>query len=133
MNQEDIQTLIDNNLAMAERLLLKQNEFFPIGAHIDHEGEFAFVGLHDGDDFPLSTALIGQFKEQFEAQLSSNEIRAYAITYDTRVTTSIFPNKVDAITMLVKHQNGHAVSYYFPYKLNNNEIEYFESWGEKAD
>jgi hypothetical protein len=127
----DFQELINHSHATAERLLLEQEEFYPFGAYLDNEGKLKPVGFYDGDEFPLGETIIKGLDEHFQKQLKAEEIRAYAITLDTRVRNDKFPEAVDAVSIRITHKDtDNIVTYYFPYKLGQKQIEFLESLGE---
>ena len=132
MEQQGLQELVNNCYEMAEKLLLDQGEFYPLGARIDFNGEFNYSSFHDGEEFPLSTTVVENLKNYFERQLQNKKIRAYAVTYDSKVTSDSFPTPIDAITILIKQFNNDPVLYYFPYSIQDNIIEYFEPWAENT-
>ena len=128
--QIDFQSLIDYCHAMAEKFLVESQEFYPFGAYIKTNGELVLAGFHDGDEFPLSQTVIDNLKCEFDKSLfSTNIIRAYSITYDTKVTNSNFPNSIDSIAMKLVSRDNNLV-YYFPYKITDNQITFYESWVE---
>jgi hypothetical protein len=118
----------------AKHFLREQNgEFYPFGAYIDRKDEIIPSGIYDGDEFPLSDTVIRQFESVFEKWLSSGEIKAYAIAFDSRVTNDVFPDKIDAIATRMRHcDSDDTFVFYFPYKINGNDIQLFESFGEVA-
>lgn len=128
-----VQELINYCHSFAESLLLEQEEFYPFGAYSDNEGELIPVGFYAGDDFPLSNTVIAGLKENFQKRLRDKEIRAYAITSDTRIKNEQFPNTVDAISIQITQRDiDEVINYYFPYKLKQKQIEFLESWKEYA-
>ncbi len=133
MEQNDIQELINHCHEMAEKLLLDQGEFYPLGAYIDIQGEFSYISFHDGDEFPLSNTVIENLQNYFEKQLQEEAIRAYAVTYDSRVTSDDFPDSIDCVTIYIKHIDFATTTFYYPYRLKNNEIDFYEPWAEHAD
>ncbi|MEO7983854.1 MAG: hypothetical protein ABI688_07215 [Bacteroidota bacterium] len=132
--KKNFQDLINHCLSMAEKLLLDQKEFYPFGAYLNNSGELTPGALYGGDEFPFSTNVITGLKVYFEKQLANQEIKAYAITFDTKVKNQNFPESIEAITIRIAHRDtGSIPNYYFPYKLKECQIEFFESWGEYSD
>jgi hypothetical protein len=132
--QSDIQRLIDHCHSMAEKLLIKQEEFYPFAAYLKNSDELVAAGLYDSDEFPLSRTLIDNFKNHFNLQIKDAEIKAYAIAFDTKITSKDFPESVDAIAIRIVHiSSENIVVYYFPYKLFENQIKFFEGWGEYSN
>lgn len=129
----DFQELINHCHSAAERLLLEQ-EFYPFGAYTDNEGNLTPVGFHDGDDFPLSNTVINGLRDHFQKRLKNDELRAYAITLDTRVRNEHFPDAIDAVSIRITHRDANeSINYYFPYKVEQKRIEFFEGWGEHVE
>ena len=118
---------------MAEQLLIEQGEFYPLGAYIDLHGKFTYSSFYDGEEFPLSNTVIENLKTHFERQFQADAIRAYAVTYDSRVTSDDFPNSIDCITIYIKHNDFATTAFYFPYRLGNKKIVFYDHWAEDAD
>ena len=136
MGQNDFQELINHSHDMAEKLLIKQDgEFYPFGAEIDNQGKLTHVGHHNGDDFPLSQTRINEYKKYFETEIQNENIRAYAITFDTLVKRNPDSEKTDAIAIeCYSREVGQRTTYYFPYKrVTADKLEFGESWGVSSE
>lgn len=132
MDKNDIQELINHSHDMAEKLLLQQNgEFYPFGAVINNLGELIHIGHYDGDEFPLSQTKINELRKYFTKEIENENIRAYAITYDSLAKKDEDSEKTDAIAIdCYLSESGQRTVYYYPYKRTTNEDFTFEEpWG----
>jgi hypothetical protein len=130
--KNDFNQLADYCVSMAEYFLKNQNgEFYPFGAYIDNTGQIIPSAISNSDEFPTSEVLITKLKTVFEKRLQGAEIQAYAIAYDSVVKNASYPNKIDAVATRMAHAHSDSVFlFYFPYKLNDGKVEFFESFGE---
>jgi len=136
LDKDDIQELITHSHSMAERLLLRQNgEFYPFGAVIDNNGELKNIGHYDGDEFPLSQTQIDSLRDYFEQEAQSENIRAYAITFDCLAKKDEHSEQTDAIAIECYHRgSGQQAVYYFPYnRTTSNTLEFGVPWGIHED
>ena len=77
MPHPDLNELLNALLPMAERLLKKQGEFYPIGAIMLSDGEIRHVGVKiEGDDHPPSQSLIDLLTETFQKEATKGNLRA---------------------------------------------------------
>lgn len=83
MAHPDLNELLNALLPMAEMLLKKQGEFYPIGAIMLSDGEIRHVGGKiEGDDNPPSQSLIDLLTETFQKEATKGNLRAARMSYD---------------------------------------------------
>lgn len=83
MAHSDLDELLNALLPMAEMLLAKHGEFYPIGAIMLSDGEIRHVGAGiEGDDHPPSQSVIDLLTEAFQRDAREGKLRAAAIGYD---------------------------------------------------
>ena len=84
MAHPDLNKLLSALLSMAEMLLTKQGEFYPIGSIMLSDGEIRHVGAKiEGDDHPPSQSLIDLLTETSKRKLqrASYALPEYAMTF----------------------------------------------------
>ncbi|MFK7756869.1 MAG: hypothetical protein AB8B53_08050 [Flavobacteriales bacterium] len=131
--KDDIQNIINYSHDFAEIMLNDGGEYYPFGATISPTGELTPVGYNDEEtDNPQSQKVIDQLRSTFDDQLKSGEIRAYAITFDVKVSINEDGDKSDAILIDITHRNDDQIpQYYFPYNWIDNELKFGKSFGMK--
>ncbi len=74
MAHPDLNELLNALLSMAEMLLTKQGEFYPIGAIMLSDGEIRDVGAKiEGDEHPPSQSLIDLLTENFQKEAAKGK------------------------------------------------------------
>jgi hypothetical protein len=128
MAHSDLNELVDALLRMAEMLLRKNGEFYPIGAVISSDGEIRHVGAGiEGDDHPPSQPLIDLMTETFRKEASDGKLRAAGICYDVLTAPPGKHQKQDAICCALEHCLGEAVNVFRPYiRTEDGEFEFDE-------
>ncbi|WP_353645043.1 hypothetical protein [Mesorhizobium sp. WSM2239] len=117
------QILLDAVLPFAEKMLAEHGEFFPLAGALSPSGEVVSVGGHDGREHPPSTEIIELLASGLRQGANSGEYVATALVYDVRVTPPTATEPTDAIAAELEHQDGYAVTVFFPYRLANGQPE----------
>ena len=115
-SDSDLDELLNAILSMAETLLTKNGEFYPIGAMMFSDGEIRYVAAGvEGDEHPASQTLIDIFTENFQKEASEGKLRAAGIGYDALTVPPGKVEKQDAICCSLEHCLGEAVNVFRPY------------------
>jgi hypothetical protein len=129
--KKDFQILVEYCKSFAEHLLEQQKEFYPFASYINITREITPFAVYDGDEFPLSENLIKSLKKYLEDKKTNNDLVAYVIAYDTKVTNERYRESIDALAITAIHKDQlQKITYYFPYRLLKNKVEIFEGWAE---
>jgi hypothetical protein len=133
MAHPDLDELRNALLSMAEMLLTKQGEFYPIGAIMLSNGEIRHVGAKiEGDDHPPSEPLIDLFTEIFQNEATKGKLRAAGICYDGLTVPPGKHQKQDAICCGLEHCLGEAVDVFKPYvRTEDGSFQYDEIFAAK--
>jgi hypothetical protein len=116
MAHPDLNELLNVLLPMAEGLLKKQGEFYPIGAVMLSDGEIRHIGARiEGDDRPQSQSLIDLLTETFQEEATKGNLRAAGISYDVLTVPPGKHQKQDAICCSLEHCFGEVVDVFEPY------------------
>jgi hypothetical protein len=133
MAHSDLNELLNVLLPMAERLLMKQREFYPVGAIMLSDGEIRHVGAKiAGDDHPPSQLLIDLLTETFQKEATAGKLRAAGICYDILTVPPGKHQKQDAICCGLEHCLGEAVNVFKPYvKTEDGNLQSDEIFAAK--
>jgi len=133
MAHPDLNELLNALLPMAQMLLQKQGEFYPIGAIMLSDGEIRHVGAKiEGDDHPPSQSLIDLLTERFRKEAAKGKLRAAGICYDVLTIPPGKDRKQDAICCGLEHCLGETVDVFTPYVgIKEGGFEYGEAFAAK--
>ena len=133
MAHSDLNELLNSLLSMAEMLLAKQGEFYPIGAIMFSDGEIQHVGAKiEGDDHPPSQSLIDLLTETFQKEAAKGKLRAAGICYDVLTVPPDKQQKQDAICCDLEHCLGEAVAVFKSYiRTETGNIQFDETFAAK--
>jgi hypothetical protein len=133
MAHPDLNQLLNALLPMAEMLLAKQGEFYPIGAIMLSDGEIRHVGAKiEGDEHPPSQSLIDLLNETFQMEAKKGKLRAAGICYDVLTVPPGKHKRQDAICCGLEHCLGEAVDVFKPYvRSGDGNFQYDEIFAAK--
>ncbi len=130
--KEEAELLTRELLPLAERMLREHGAFWPFGGVLGRDGSITHVG---GQTELMEDASPGEIAELLEGAFRSDagqgRIRAAAIVLDVTVRSR---GNADAILVRIDHEEGYAVSVYFPYALADGVVtrsEPFATEGER--
>jgi hypothetical protein len=133
MAHPELNELLNALLPMAQMLLAKQGEFYPIGAIMLSDGELRHVGGQiEGNDHPPSQDLIDLLTETFRKEATKGKLRAAGICYDVLTIPPGKNRKQDAICCGLEHCLGESVNVFTPYrKTPDGNFQYDEIFATK--
>ena len=114
ISKEDVESLMNEGIQLAEQLLREHGEFFPYGYAMQTDGEIQSVAASDGTEHPPSQELIDLLNAGFRKNAESGKYRATALFIDVRVAPEDGA-KVDAVQFGLEHRSGYCVNVYYPY------------------
>lgn len=123
----DIQNILDITFPFVEKLLKECGEFYPLASivNLNYEVEQFLLPEDKENDFPKSIGVIGEIKKGLRWE--RDEFIAIAIFYDVRLKEK----GTDAVAVSVEHKlEEQAFTFYYPYKLIDNDLFFSESWKE---
>ena len=115
--KEECEELLNSILPAAEGLLVKNKEFYPIGAVLDKDNKVSFTATIEDDDFPDSESIIRQLTEAHKAMADNDEIKASGIAWNATITEGTGKNR-DAIIVSLEHKEKYSVIIGEPYSMN---------------
>ena len=131
MAHPDLNALLNDLLPFAQRMLTKQNEFYPFGGSIAPDGKHMSVGAKGESDHPKSKELIDIMTTEFRRQAAEGRIRAAGICFDVRVVPPGPIDKTDAIQLSLERENE-SVDVFIPYaQLPDGKFTYGEMFASQ--
>jgi hypothetical protein len=123
--KRECETLMNEMLPVAEKMLAQFGEFYPYGGYIKCDGEIVHVGAKEpGTDRPKSKDLIATLKSSFRNLARTDQCKATAIVYDVVVPLPDENRKSDAIQICLDHANNYSAEIFLPYELIDGRVVY---------
>jgi len=121
----EIQKILDVTFPLVETLLKDYGEFYPLASVVNLDKTVEQITDFEGNDieFPGSVSVLKSLKNKLHSE--SEHFLAIAIFYDVRLKEK----ETDAIAVFVEDKSENsAYTFYFPYKIEESEIIFEESW-----
>lgn len=115
--KEDTQTLVDELMPFAMRMLGEYGEFLPYGGHLKINGEIIHEGATTGEERSKSQELIDILRDAHRQQAKEGTIVAACIVYDILTAPPDRDEKQDAIAFEIDHRDSCSRIVIFPYKI----------------
>lgn len=131
--KDDCNRLLNTAFPFAEQMLRDHGEFLPFGAQMLPNGEIVSVGADDGDEHSRSQNLIDILQAGFKAGAADGELIATALVFDVRVVPPGAQEKTDAIALNLDHRDNYSVTVFFPYAINDGELEIGDAFASGGD
>lgn len=130
--EKDVQDFINEARNFSDKMLTEEGEFLPFGFQIDNNGKLTYVGVDEGDNEIQSKYIIDTLDNSLGKDLEDGLIRSYCIAFDTRLQNNLYPDKIDALILHIKHKDKtELIRFFFPYEIvNPGEIKYHDGWYE---
>jgi hypothetical protein len=125
MANSDLNEVLNALFSMAEMLLKKEGEFYPIGVIMLTDGQIRHVGAKiEGNEHPPSQPLIDLLRGTFQEEARTGKLRAAGICYDVLTVPPGKQLKQDAIFGGLEHCLGEAVNVFKPYaKMDDGNVQ----------
>jgi hypothetical protein len=127
------ETLMNEALPFAEKMLAKHGEFFPYGYVMKPSGEIALVAGYDGTDRPKSQVIIDLLVDGFKRDAAAGKVKATALVYDILVVPPGGTEKSDAIAVALDHRDNYSVVVISPYVLRGKEPAVGAPFAQKGE
>ena len=106
--QDDLDSLLNAVLPLAENLLGKNGEFFPFGGSVSRQGQASLTPADPGlGEHPASDLVLAHLYDK--ARTNASNARAAAFVADVRANGS------DAVRVELEHQEGATLVVLVPY------------------
>lgn len=127
MAHADLDAVLNAVLPLAQQMLAKYGEFYPIGAAVNMEGQPGLVGCMPESEHPESEEVIELLLAELRGQALKHEIRASAMCFDGSATPPGEAAPMDAICAHLEHESGECLAVFLPYR---KEISGQVTYGE---
>lgn len=132
--KEQVEELMNEGIAFAERMLREHGEFFPFGVVRKSDGSIQHVGASDGREQPPSQDLIDLLNQGFRKGAESGDYAATAIFFDVLITPPGSSTKTDAVQVGLEHRAGYCVDVFFPYhRGSDGGVQWGELFASKRE
>lgn len=129
--KEECEILLELLLSASENLLVKNKEFYPIGATLSNDGSTTFTAVDSNNDFPDCKSVIGDITLAHKQMAHKNEIKASGIAWNGTFTSD--GKSSDAIIVSLEHQDEYSVIVGLPYKIGLfKKIKFGELFAQKG-
>jgi hypothetical protein len=126
------ETLMNEAIPFAEKMLRKRGEFYPYGYVMKPSGEIALVAGYDGTDRPKSQDIIDLLVAGFKQDAAIGKVKATALVYDVIIIPPGASEKSDAIAVALDHRDHYSVVVIFPYVLRHGELTIGAPFAQKG-
>ena len=127
MATEEIDALLNAVLPLAQQMLGKYGEFYPLGASMNTQGEVGLVGVMPESEFPQAQEIIDLLLAQLLDDASNKLIHGSVICFSGSAIPPGETEKRDAICAHLEHASGICVAAFLPYR---KEISGQVTYGE---
>lgn len=117
--KEDTQTLVDEFMPFARKMLDKYREFLPFGGRIATDGKIIHEGATTGMERSPSQDLIDILRDEHRKQAIEQSIRASCIVYDISIVPPGCTEKQDAIAFEIDHRDSYSRVIVYPYTISD--------------
>lgn len=123
--EEDIQTMINKLLPIAEELLVDHGEFFPFGGAMKDGAEVVTLSGIDGlnSDQPAAEEVINMLDLNLRIGVENDQYHATAVVSNVVVVPPGESESTKAIALALDHRAGFAMTLVFPYTMQDGAVE----------
>ncbi len=111
----ECEILLNALLPLAEKLLKKHGEFYPIGAVLKFDDTVEMNAIYDGNEFPDSKEVIKDLIDHHRKAAVQNEIKVSGIAWNASITAD--GKSEDVIIVSLEHKDDYSVLIGRPYKV----------------
>jgi len=118
----EVEKLMNDLLAFAEKMLGEYGEFHPFGGYLNIAGEIVHVGVQPpSTEQATAQGRVSQLTNSFEVLAYEGKASAFAIA--TNVTLPLDNGRADAIKFFLEHRSGYCAEVFFRYILTDNAVQ----------
>lgn len=113
--KEECEVLLEALLSASKNLLIKNGEFYPIGAVLSNDATATFTAVHSDNEFPDSKSVIRDLGSSHKQMAQKKKIKACGIAWNGTFTSN--GKQTDAIIVSLEHQDDYSVIVGLPYEI----------------
>ena len=119
MAHPELNSLMTALSPLAEKMLLEFGEFLPYGGYLRANGEIVECGVDDGGkENSKSQVLLEILSASFRKRAATDDVLAFGLCIDVKVTKPGGDEKIDAIQYILEHKDGESIDVFRPYNLD---------------
>ena len=122
--KQDVETLMNEGIDLAKRMLASDGEFYPYGAAMTADGEVLSVAIEGDEDYPASKDVLLDLINHMQRQASIGEYKATAIFYNATMRRNEEDSETDVIAVALDHKDAYSVVVYHPFELTGDDVVY---------
>lgn len=132
--KDDVETLLNELMPLANELLSQHSEFFPFGGVLDAEGNVQPPQAWSGSGAPEARDQVDALMTVFRGKAEAGEIRASAILFDCLTVPPGETERVDAVAVQLDHEAGYSAVVFFPYQIDEDRsVSFAEPFAFEGD
>lgn len=130
--QQMVQEFIDTSLEIAKPMLASDKGFLPFAQYVGVDNQLGIIGIDNKLSENTCKAIEG-LKEHLNNGIAKMKYIAVSLTFDSFVYTSRKESKQSAICINIKIPEYFLMKYFYPYAINQNNINYLDPIAARAD
>lgn len=119
--KDELNSLLDNAIGMAIRLVEKHGSHIPFCMAITTAGEYINIAADD-TGLPGTDALLAGVREHITDALREGRYRAIALARNVEYRSAQDGSRTDAVQVTLDHVEGSPVTCYLPYLLAQGRV-----------
>ena len=132
MAKQQTETLMNELLGFAEKMLSEYGEFHPFGGYLKSSGEVVHVGVQSSRENKKAQQKIDAMVKSFKQLAAQEKAIAFAVVADVRLPNAD-DGKSDAIKFLLEHKDGYCAEVFFRYAINGGDVEIIEITAQEGE
>jgi len=131
--REDAETLMNEILPFAKRMLKKFGGFHPYGGYMKYDGKIVEVGVDTApEEMPAGKDLFSILQKSFQELAGENKCKATAIVFDVQIPMSGIDSKTDAVQISLDHSDGYSADVFLPYEKKGAGITFGKVFSQQG-
>jgi hypothetical protein len=133
--KEEAESLMNDLLPLAKRMLSEDAEFYPYGGFLRPTGEIVHVGATvKGAEHPKSKDVMKLLVQSLKERARSGAATATAIIFHVRIVPPGKKEKAETVQVSIDHVDGFSAEVFFPYVIENGrEVVFGRTFAQKGD
>lgn len=130
--KEELNSLLNDAIGMAIRLVEKHGSHFPFCMAITTSGERTSIAADDSN-LPGADALLAGIRQHLSDASREKRYRAIALARNVEYRSAPDGLRTDAVQVTLDHQQGSPVTCYLPYQMAQGKVVPGELFAVQAE
>ena len=114
--KDECEDLLNEIMPAVNNLLIKNKEFYPVGAVMGKDGEISFTAYASENEHPTSEEVLQELIKMHKQKAEEDVIKASAIAWNA-VGIGNTGKKSDMVAISLEHKDNYSVVIVEPYKI----------------